>query len=153
GPPQDAHTQVDGRGFLHLGVLRIAIAPDGKTMASVGQDRTIRLWEMASGKEIRVIQAHEDTVRAGAFSPNGKTLATGSRDRTIRLWETATGKQIRIWEHDRQNPRGWITSVAFSPDGKTLATASFNDTIALWDPLTGEQIHLLKESGTVDSLA
>src|SRR6266508_2490891 len=73
------------------GVLAVAFAPDGKTLASGGQDKTIRLWDVASGKELPRLEGHGDWVSAITFSPDGKYLVSASRDWTVRLWEAATG--------------------------------------------------------------
>jgi WD40 repeat protein len=88
----------------------------------------VRLWEVASGKQIAMLRGHEDQVSSVAFSPDGRTLATGSMDRTARLWEVASGKQIGVLRgHEDQ-----VSSVAFSPDGRTLATGSWDQTARMW---------------------
>src|SRR6266550_3617217 len=84
--------------FKHGGVVvAVAYAPDGKTVASAGDDNTIRLWDVATRKEIRSFTGHQDgfSFASLAFAPDGKTLASGSKDKTIRLWDVATGKEIR----------------------------------------------------------
>ena len=68
------------------------ISPDGKTLASGSADKTIKLWDVATGKERATLKGHTDWVNSVAFSPDGKTLASGSGDKTVKLWEVATGK-------------------------------------------------------------
>lgn len=61
-------------------------APDGKQVVSASRDKTVRLWDVASGKELHVLRGHEDGVTSAQFAPDGKTLVTASEDKTARLW-------------------------------------------------------------------
>ena len=76
-------------------VNSVAFSPDGKTLASGSEDATIKLWDVASGKELRTLAGHSGCVDSVAFSPDGKTLASGSDDSTIKLWDVASGKKLR----------------------------------------------------------
>ncbi len=71
-------------------VKSVAFSPDGKTLASGSQDKTIKLWDVAGGKNIATLRGHSDDVESVAFSPDGKTLASASDDKTIKLWAVAT---------------------------------------------------------------
>src|SRR5437773_822013 len=102
-----------GRPRLRHGgasVICVAFAPDGKTLASVGNDNLGRLWDPATGRQLRPLQGHTGPVESVAFGPDGKTLVTASYDRTLRLWDTATGKEIRQFT----GHQGTILAVAFS---------------------------------------
>ncbi|MCE9619674.1 MAG: protein kinase [Planctomycetes bacterium] len=106
----------------------LAISPDGRTLASASADKSIRLWDMANGKQLADLEGHASVVNSVAFSPDGRTLASASDDKTVRLWEVAGGKQlVELGEHEI-----WVNGVAFSPDGRTLASAG-NKSIKLWD--------------------
>jgi WD40 repeat protein len=68
-------------------VESLAFAPDGETIATVGDDRNLRLWDIASGRRIGILEGHAESVKAVAISPDGKTLATGRDDGTMKLWD------------------------------------------------------------------
>ena len=67
----------------------------GVWLATASLDKTAKLWELATGKELRTFEGHQDWVLSVAFAPDGKTLATASKDKTVRLWDAATGKLRR----------------------------------------------------------
>jgi WD40 repeat protein len=64
----------------------VALTPDGKVLATGSYDRTVKLWDVATGKEIATLRGHKDEVHAVAFSPDGKFLASASTDKTAKLW-------------------------------------------------------------------
>ena len=121
-------------------VWSAAFSPDGKRVATASLDRTARLWDAETGKQIAVLQAHAGAVRSAAFSPDGKRVATAFDDGTARLWDAETGKQIAVL----QAHAGAVNSAAFSPDGKRVATASFDGTARLWNAETGNEIAVLQ---------
>jgi len=118
GRPDVAGRRVLGSHGYH--VSAVVFSPDGTLLASCGNDKTIRLWDVASGKEVRSLRGHKAGVWGIAFSPDGGLLASaGSKDLAVRLWDVASGECIRVLEAHRHD----ITEVAFSPDGKLLASA------------------------------
>jgi RNA polymerase sigma factor (TIGR02999 family) len=121
----------------------IAFSPDGRRLASGGEDRVARLWDLATGREVRQFKGHTDTVAGVAFSPDGRRLLSASRDRTVRLWEVETGKQLLKCESPA--PRG---SVAFSPDGSLAVSGGDDKALHLWDLATGNEVRHFKGHGT-----
>jgi RNA polymerase sigma factor (sigma-70 family) len=114
---------------------RITFSPDGKMLAVNRSQKTIVVWEAATGKERLRLDGHQDSTSCVVFSPDCRTLASASWDNTIRLWDLATGKELRrLTGH-----RGKAHSLAFSADGKALVSAGDDTTILFWDVTTVTQ--------------
>jgi len=133
----------EGRELNHLenhdsDVYSVSFSPDGQILASASHDKTIKLWDVQTGKQITTLNGH-DLVNSVSFSPDGQILASASTDKTIKLWDIQTGKEITTLDghHD------FVLSVSFSPDGQILASASRDTTIKLWDVQTGKEIATL----------
>ena len=125
---------------LSARVSSIGYSPDGNTLASGSDDRTIKLWDARSGELLRTLEGHTSFVESVAFAPDGNTLASGSWDKTIKIWDARSGALLRTLE----GHRNWVSSVAFAPDGKTLASGSWGYTTKLWDARSGALLRTLE---------
>ncbi|KAM0475148.1 hypothetical protein ACHAPX_007283, partial [Trichoderma viride] len=131
-------------------VTSVAFSGDGKLIASGSHDKTIRVWETATGALQQTLKGHGDSVTSVAFSGDGKLIASGSDDKTIRVWETATGALQQTLKGHGDS----VTSVAFSGDGKLIASGSDDKTIRVWETATGALQQTLKGHGdSVTSVA
>jgi RNA polymerase sigma factor (sigma-70 family) len=114
----------------------LVYSADGKTLISGSFDNTIRVWDVATGRELRRFTGHHQVVGSVALSSDGTVLASGGNDNEIHLWDMTTGRQLHCL---KVFPTGGIR-VAFSPDGKTLASAGGTKAIVLWDVKTGQEL-------------
>jgi len=135
----------------HTGeIYSLAFSPDGTLLASASGDRTIRFWDVRTGRLSRVIDGHTGAVHALIFSPNGRVLASGSRDSTARIWDVGTGKELKAFGA----PFDTIRSLAFSPNGKLLAGGGDGGSLRLWDWEAGNQFMTMKSGfGVVNAVA
>lgn len=135
--------------YRHVGrVFTIAFAPDGKTLLAGAWDGSIRLWDVATEKEIRQYAGHKGWVRSVAFTPDGKTFASGGKDKIISIWDTDKGKELRRLQGHQND----IRYLSFSPDGKLLASLGAL-TLRLWDAATGHEVRRIDSRFGIASLA
>ncbi|QFS52005.1 CHAT domain-containing protein [Nostoc sphaeroides CCNUC1] len=146
---------VDGNGFYP----NVDFSPDGKILASTSLAGTVKLWNVDTGKEIKILKSHAGRVFGFSFSPDGKILASASDEGTMKLWNVNTGKEIKslkISPHDFGEsgvifkPESPLydfgeSGVSFSPDSKTIAYVSWDNTVKLWDVDTRREIKILED--------
>jgi WD40 repeat protein len=109
-------------------IYSVAWSPDGKLLASGSYDKMVKLWDAATGREVRNLQDHIDAVFAVAFSPDGKHLASGSQDRCVKIWDVDSGQRL----YTLSDAADGLTSIAYSPSGKQIAGAGYDKTIYVW---------------------
>ncbi|WP_185154035.1 caspase family protein [Fulvivirga sp. M361] len=124
----------------YAAIKSVAFTNDGNYLLSGSRDKTIKLWELATGREIRSYLGHESTINDLVVTPDGKYFVSSSADKTAKLWEIATGKLIRTYAAHKD----YMTSVALSPDGKLLVTAGYDQEAILWELKTGEELKRFK---------
>ena len=121
------------------GVYSVAFSPDRRWLATGNKDKTIRVWEVATGRRVRTLTGHTGWVTSLAFSPDSRWLASASLSGAVKLWDNETGREARTLAGHTES----VNSVAFSPDGHWLATASGDSTVKLWDVSTGQTLRTL----------
>ncbi|KAL7899344.1 vegetative incompatibility protein HET-E-1, partial [Trichoderma sp. TUCIM 5745] len=127
---------------------QISFAPDGRQLASASDDRTVKLWDTATGDCIRTIKGCEQAQNV-SFAPNGRQLASAAKktpfqdgvphDYIIELWDLVSGNCTATLTGHNES----ITAMSFTPDSQQLASASYDTTIKLWDTATGRCIATL----------
>jgi WD40 repeat protein len=125
-------------------VLALAFSPDGKTLASGSAGRPpecdVKLWDVATGKQVATLKGHKQHLTALAYSPDGKTLASASQDGAVRLWDAAAGTERATLAYGDT-----VWGVGFSSDGKIVGAAGLKG-LRLW-AATGKELAAHKDFG------
>jgi hypothetical protein len=124
-------------------VWSIAFSPDGGRIVSGSIDRSVKIWDAATGKEVAAAKGPLGTVYAVAFSPDGKQVISGDQDGMVRVWDAATGRGVMSVE----GHSGSVLSVACSPDGRHIASGGVDMTVRIWDASSGRKIATLGGRG------
>ena len=113
-----------------------AFSPDGQRIVTSSGDRTAKIWDAASGREVLTLKGHANMVSCVAFSPDGTRLVTGSWDKTEKIWDATTGGELLALAGHTSS----VSGVAFSPDGTRIVTVSDDGLGLVWDAATGRNI-------------
>jgi WD40 repeat protein/serine/threonine protein kinase len=120
-------------------VTDVTFSPDGRLIASVSADNTVRLWDAQTGQEIRQFGGHTDVPHTIDFSPDGRYLITASTDNTIRIWDVQTGQEMNQFRFEDD-----LWMAIESPDSSMIVAGFANGTLLLLDSQTGEEIRGLE---------
>jgi len=147
-----------------VSVFSVSWSPDGRFILTASEDKpllmlgtiiksedkTLRLWEVASGKCLRTFKGHTYSVTSVSWSPDGRFALSGSWDKTLRLWEVSSGKCLRTLEGHTKR----VNSVSWSPDGRFTLSGSDDLTLRLWEVSSGKCLRAFEgHTGYVNSVS
>jgi WD40 repeat protein len=124
-------------------VRAVCFRADGKELASLGMDNTVRIWEAGSGRELRSFDTHANPYSQAIFSSGGRWLALAYLDSTIHLWDISLGREVNTLR-GHQNA---VSGLAFSSDD-TIVSVSADGTLKFWDVATGREVRSMEHQGS-----
>ncbi len=117
-------------------VRSAAFSADGRYVVTASDDKTARIWDAETGRQLTLLAGHNDKVVRAAFASDGTRVVTASWDKTAIIWDVSKGRElVRLVGHTEL-----LTSAAFSPDGRRVVTASSDGTARIWDAATGREV-------------
>src|SRR6266566_131167 len=127
-------------------VFAVAWSPDGRRIATGGNDSTVQVWDARTGHLSVAYSGHTGTVYAVAWSPDGKRIASGSDDNTVQVWEATSGHLLLTYTGHTAGVR----ALAWSPDGTRIVSGGNDNTIQVWNATSGKR--LLTYTGHLGSI-
>jgi WD40 repeat protein len=160
-------------------IISLAFSPDEQTLATGALDRTVKLWDLATGKELRMIRGHGSGVNSVGWSSDGRLLVTGGGEGSVKVWDafakampvmpdqvvksfrgtsfSSTGELLALGTTPDSHVRVWNEStvrvIAFSADSRLMATAADDNTIRLWDIAAGKGLTQKVQSDAIMRIA
>ncbi|GBO52936.1 high-affnity carbon uptake protein Hat/HatR [Pseudanabaena sp. lw0831] len=127
------------------GWVRAVVFLSDRQIVTAGQDKNIKIIDIASGKVVKTLSGHTNLINNLAIAPTSDLLVSGSYDNTVNLWQISTGKLMRSLTGHTDK----IWGLAISPDGKQVVSASRDKTVRIWDVKTGENLKTLEHPSGV----
>ncbi len=126
-------------------ILDVEFSPSGRYLATSSMDRSIRLWDVRSGKLLASFLAgHRDWIRTIGFQPDGTRLISGGDDGSIRVWDLTSGRRLQRFPAHQ----GWVLHLVFSTDGSLMATAGQDGMVLIWSAESLEVVQRIGPFGT-----
>ena len=124
-------------------VLCVALSGDGRLAVSASADKTLKVWDVETGRVLRTLEGHGGWVNGVALSGDGRRAVSASSDTTLKVWDLETGRELHILT----GHGGWVNGVALSGDGRLAVSASADKTLKVWDVETGRVLRTLEGHG------
>jgi WD40 repeat protein len=121
-------------------VKSVSVTPDGLRAVSASLDRTLRVWDLETGRCLRTLEGHTHYVDCVSVTPDGLRAVSASWDRTLRVWDLKTGRCLRTLEGHTH----YVVCVSVTPDGLRAVSAGLDETLRVWDLETGRCLRVLE---------
>jgi WD40 repeat protein len=121
-------------------VTGVAVSADGKVAVSASRDHTLKIWDLANGRELHTLRGHTGPAWGVALNADATVAVSASDDQTLKVWDMASGRELRTL----QGHIGGVRGVALSADGRVAVSASYDQTLKVWDVGSGRELHTLR---------
>ncbi len=120
------------------GVTAATVTPDGRYIISGSADQTLKVWELASGREVRTLAGHGSGICAVTVTPDpdGRYVISGSYDQTLKMWELASGREL----HTMKGHARWVRAITITSDGRYAISGSGDWSLKVWDLANGQEV-------------
>ena len=122
------------------GIVCISVTPNGRLAVSGSKDKTLRVWDLESGKCLNTLEGHNQLITCVSMSLDGRRVVSGSFDKTLRVWDFESGKCLSILEGHQDK----VQCVSLTPDGRRAVSGSCDNSVQLWDLESGRSLCALE---------